>query len=64
MKENNNKKNSFSCLAHSNIGNTMTNILSLDSLEVQDTIKGEDNINISKFKMRFKNIKKKTNKLY
>jgi len=58
------KKHSFICLsnANSNLDNTINNNnnkIYLESTDIQDTIKGEDNINISTFKLRYQNIKNK-----
>lgn len=52
------KKQSFSCFSNlnSNIESQINDKISFESSDVEDTIKGEDNINISKYKMRHKNI--------
>ena len=57
----NRKKHSFSCLSSSNYENTINNKISLESSDIDDTIKGEDHFNISKFKMRIKNLENKNN---
>ena len=48
------KKQSFSCFSNlnSNIESQINDKISFESSDVEDTIKGEDNINISKYKMR------------
>ena len=56
------KKNSFSGLSRPNFEKKINNKIyfeNRDSSDIDDTIKGEDNINISKYKMRYKIIKNK-----
>ena len=53
-------KHSFSCLSNSNLENSIKDnfYLKNSELNIEDTIKGEDNINITKLKMRNKKIQR------
>ena len=69
IKDLNERKHSFSCFTNSILEKTINNNSNNNKLysensdnDIEDTIKGEDNINISKLKMRKNLIIKKKNK--
>ena len=59
------KKHSFSFISNPNIKNKINNKINFEKSDsdIDDTIKGEDNVNITKYKMRYKNIQNNNNNL-
>ena len=59
------KKHSFSFITNPSIKNKINNKINFGNSDsdIDDTIKGEDNVNITKYKMRYKNIQNNNNNL-